>query len=108
MSLTQFITVGIIGIVFITIIYKKGWMYTPFDKLEYENQLRGLLFDDIEQYSDPMEKLVKGLEHVYGPDWFKDEEIESNPIQRNILSSLVTVVIYNTLRPSKNEEEKEE
>lgn len=109
MRLIQGILFVVMGITLVVLFFKKKWVYSldPFDELEYEEDLMNLLFDDVNQYDDPMEKLVKGMEHIYGPNWFDSDEVEQTPIQRRITSTLVTCIIHNCLRPTIKTEEEE-
>ena len=74
---------------------------------EYNEQAK-TLFNFVNQYEDRMEKLVAGMNHIFGEGWVTKDEIESTHTQDRLLATLLIIVMhnsYNSLPETVKEEE---
>ena len=80
-------------------------MNAPFNELEEHNNKIKEMFNHIDQYTDPLEKIIHGMEYIFGEDYLQPNEIPQTRMQESLASTLVICVLYDTLRPTVTEDD---
>ena len=76
---------------------------SPFVDVEEHNNKIKEVFNHIDQYTDPLEQIIHGMEYIFGEDYLQPNEIPQTRMQESLASTLVICVLYDSSTGSKTE-----
>ena len=71
---------------------------SPFPEMEEVNRKMKTMFEIVDTHEDVLDKILSGISHILGEDWFKFAEVSTTPMQQSLISNLIIIVLHKSLR----------